>query len=279
LNGKTGAGSRNKEEKKGAYMGESLKVKGRRIITLANQKGGVGKTSSALCIGSGLAMAGQKTLLIDGDPQGNLTLFFDREKTNDLAGLFREMVSTARVKNAEEYIIKNVRENLDLIPLYNRNLRNDLSENQLSDITLLFIDMVSQFKDNYDWVIIDCSPSNGRLEKLMVSVSDAVLVPLEFQLFSIAGLNGLMEDIKNCGTQVRKNIAVEALLFIKAENRLNRVIEYRKIFETFYIPIYEICKSEYLPRSIEAKKTVWEFAPSSIVAKDYFKVIEKLFIG
>jgi chromosome partitioning protein len=258
---------------------ESLKKKDRKIITIANQKGGVGKTSSALCIGSGLAMAGQKALLIDGDPQGNLTLFFTEEKRNDLSGLLKEMAASAKVNNPYDYIIPGIRENLDLLPLFNRNLRNEISENQLSDITLLFIDLVAKLRGLYDWIVIDCSPSNGRLEKLMISSSEAVLVPLEFQLFSIAGLQGLLEDIKNCGTQVRKNISVEALLFIKAENRLTRVHEYRNIFQTFYIPIYEVCKSEFLPRSIELKKTIWETAPSSFVARDYYNIIEKLFIG
>ena len=108
---------------------------------------------------------------------------------------------------------------------------------------------------------------------------EAVLVPLEFQLFSIAGLSGLLEEIASVGKATGREILVDSLIFTKTENRLSRVQEYRKIFAEFQIPIFEICKSEVLPKSIEEGKTVWEYDPASFVARDYYKIIEKSYLG
>lgn len=259
--------------------GRLLRESGLRTICISNQKGGVGKTASSICLSSGLAIAGQKVLVIDGDPQGNLSLFFTKEKSFDLSDLFKEIIENGMVLSIDKYISKDVRPGLDIIPLHNRKLRTEISENQLADITFAFAKLVSQLKNTYQWILIDCSPSNGRLEKLLISSSDAALVPLEFQLFSIAGLSSLLNDIKACGQILQKDIPIEALIFIKAENRLNRVQEYRKIFSTFQLPIYEVCKSEFVPKSIEMGMTIWEMAPSSFVSKDYYKIIEKIFLG
>ncbi len=257
----------------------SLKSRGLTIVSIGNQKGGVGKTVSAITIASGLAAAGQKTLMIDGDPQGNLTLFYISKNQPDIMSLFQDILEQKAIDNLENYIIQGVRENLDLIPFLHNDFRSRDIEQKLPLIQVAFFNLLLKAKQSYDWILFDCSPSNGMLEQLIISSSEAVLVPLEFQLFSISGLEYLLEEIKLCGKNVSRNITVAALIFTKAENRLNRIQVYSDIFKTFTIPIYEICKSEYLPRSVEMRKTIWEFAPSSIVGKDYYKLIDKLFIG
>ena len=257
-----------------------LKQRDKRIVSFVNQKGGVGKTSSALCIATGLALAGQQVLLIDGDPQGNLTLFFTEKKQNDLYRLFIDIKTNGEVYNPFEYPIRGVREKLDLIPIFERELRSLLNEKEMEGLILPFSNFLAKLKQQYDWIFIfDCSPSNGMLEKAIISVSEAIFVPLEFQLFSIAGLNGLLDEISRCGEKQGRAIIVEALIFTKAEKHINRIKEYRQIFSDFHIPIYEICKSEDIPKSIEMKRTIWEIAPSRNAASDYYEIITHSFLG
>ena len=84
--------------------------------------------------------------------------------------------------------------------------------------------------------------------------------------------------MKDCSADAGKEIRVHSLIFTKAENRLGRVNTYREVFSSFSIPIFEICKSEYISRSLEKSRTIWECGPSSYAARDYSRVIEKGFL-
>ncbi len=257
----------------------SLLNQGRKIVCMVNQKGGVGKTTSVLSLASGLALAGQKVLLIDGDPQGNLSLFFDEKRSPDLSDLLIELIRSTDVESIDRFKITGVRDNLDLVPLYNRKFRSDISENQLFDVAYMFSEIVKNESQKYDWIFIDSSPSNGMLEKLLISSSKSVLVPLEYQLFSISGLKSMLVDVQTIGKRLGKRVIVDALLFTKIEERLTRTKEYRKLFSDFSIPIFEVFKSEAMARSIEDRKTIWEYNQKSSVCLDYLNIIEKLFFG
>lgn len=252
-----------------------------RVITVANQKGGVGKTSSVIQIASGLARRGDRVLAIDGDPQGNLTLFFgDRvKKTGTQAGngnfgdLLRAL-GTGEGIPLHRYVRARVRRNLDIIPSADRDMRMSIHDDEIRNVTRKFSAFVAAVKSRYDWVFIDSSPSNSALERLLIAASDAVIIPLEFQIFSVAGLEAILDEVKSCNLESGKEILIHSLILTKAENRLNRVNEYRKVFSEFSIPIYEICKSEYLSRSLEKSRTIWECGPASYAARDYGKLIE-----
>jgi len=88
-----------------------------------------------------------------------------------------------------------------------------------------------------------------------------------------------LADLRDYGQRAGRDIQAEALIFTKAENGLARVTEYRKIFVSFRIPIFEVCKSEYINRTFERGKTIWEVGLTSYVAQDYERIIEKLFLG
>ncbi len=258
-------------------MANSLKQCGMRVITVANRKGGVGKTSSVIQIASGLARRGERVLVIDGDPQGNLTLFFgDREK-KDISAMLASMASGERIK-IDEYLCKSVRRHLDIIPAKNRNLRLEMRDTAIANAYEPFLNLMSTMKERYDWVIIDSSPANSPLERLLIRASDAVIIPLEFQLFSVSGLESILEEVDYCAEEAKRDIKVHSLIFTKAENRLNRVNAYRQVFSSFHIPIFEICKSEYVTRSIEKSRTIWECGPASYAARDYARIIEKGFL-
>ncbi len=258
-------------------MTTSLKKAGAKIITIANQKGGVGKTSSVIQIASGLARRGERVLAIDGDPQGNLTLFFGDKDKKDFGNLLVELLGETAV-NPAEFINRNVRRNLDLIPARNKNLRMDVRDADIIAASEPFSAFAQIVRQKYDWVIVDSSPSNSPLERLLIRASDAVIIPLEFQLFSVTGLESILDEVANCTRDSGRDIKVHSLIFTKAENRLNRVQTYRDVFSTFHLPIFEICKSEYIARSLEKSRTIWECGPASFAARDYARIIERGFL-
>jgi chromosome partitioning protein len=276
-------------------MGPSLRELGLKTVAIANQKGGVGKTVTTLNLAAGLARMGQRVLVIDGDPQGNLTLLLGRrglspdldpavaarcrkQAPGDLASLLSALAARQSAAMSG-YIEKGVRRNLDLLPSRNRRMRFDLGDAGIMAATDGFLRLLERLAGHYDWILVDSSPSNGTLERLLVSACDAVIIPLEFQLFSVAGLEAILSEVRECATIRGREIRLHALVFVKAENRVHRVDEYRKVFSRFRLPIYEVCKSEYVPRSLERRKTLWEAAPTSYAARDYTRILEKSFLG
>ncbi len=249
---------------------------GAKIFTVANQKGGVGKTSSVIQIASGLARRGEKVLMIDGDPQGNLTLFFGAKDKRDFSALVSDLAKGEKTK-ADAYINARVRRNLDLIPAGNKRLRLDVRDTEIIGDYARFTDFINPLRERYEWIIIDSSPSNSPLEHMLIRASDAVIIPLEFQLYSVSGLESILDEVRSCSAEAGREIHVHSLLFTKAENRLHRVQTYRELFSSFHIPVYEICKSEYISRSLEKSRTIWECGPSSYAARDYRTLLDKGF--
>jgi chromosome partitioning protein len=265
----------------------SLRSLGLGIVAVANQKGGVGKTTTVIELASGLARAGQRVLAVDGDPQGNLSLFFsprlgpgDGEtptKGRDFADLMGDLLGEA-LPPIDAYLSRRVRKGLDLLPANHRQLRRERSEADLLRAAPAFASLLASLKARYDWILVDCSPSNGALERMLVRACEAVIVPLEFQLFSVAGLQSILDEVSACTLEAGHGIRVHALVFTKAENRVARVESYREVFSAFRIPIFEVCKSEYIPRSLERSRTIWESGSSSFAARDYARIIEKAFL-
>ena len=266
-------------------MTPSLRELGLRVVAVANQKGGVGKTVTVATLASGLARRGQRVLLVDGDPQGNLSqLFGVRDKRPELGDLLErlseaaESTPSARLR-ADDYIVKRVKLRLDLLPVHRRKLRTELGDARIEKAEKGFSLFLERLEPRYDWILIDTSPSNGALERLLVSASRAVVIPMEFQVFSVSGLESILEDVAECSRRSGRPIRAHSLVFTKAENGLARVETYRSVFSSFKIPIFEVCKSEYVPRALERGRTLWESAPSSYAARDYGKIIDKSFLG
>jgi chromosome partitioning protein len=278
-------------------MGPSLRELGLNIVAVANQKGGVGKTVTTLNLAAGLAREGQRVLVIDGDPQGNLTLLLGRRPAvpasldapahasrarkpspHDLSDL---LVAIAEKKGVaiSGFIEKGVRRGLDLIPSRNRRMRLELGDTEIQSAAPGFSRLLSRLAEHYDWILMDTSPSNGPLERALIAACEAVIIPLEFQLFSVAGLEAILSEVRECAADHGREIRAHALVFVKAENKVSRIDEYRKVFARFRLPVFEICRSEYVPRSIERRKTLWEAAPASYAARDYSRIIDKSFLG
>ena len=209
-----------------------------RIIAIANQKGGVGKTTTSINLSASLAEKGKKVLLIDTDPQGNTTSGFGIDK-NDLENTIYELIlGECTIKDC---IIKNVIENLSIIPA-NVNLA-------AAEIELIGVDKKEfilknegdYVKDEYDYILIDCPPSLNMLTINSMTTADSVLVPIQCEYYALEGLSQLIHTINLVKERLNPELSMEGVVFTMYDSRTNlsiQVVEnvksnlHQKVFET-----------------------------------------------
>lgn len=209
-----------------------------RIIAIANQKGGVGKTTTSINLSAAMAASGKKILVIDTDPQGNTTSGFGIEK-NDLENTIYElMLSECSIK---ECILNDVIDGVSIIPS-NVNLA-------ATEIELIGIDKkefilkreVEWIKDSYDYIIIDCPPSLNLLTLNAMTTADSVLVPIQCEYYALEGLSQLIHTINLVKERLNPDLDMEGVVFTMYDSRTNlssQVVENvkshlnQRVFET-----------------------------------------------
>lgn len=189
-----------------------------RIIAIANQKGGVGKTTTAINLSACLAEKGKKVLSIDMDPQGNMTSGLGVDKDSVEKTVYDLIIGEAQI---EEIICKNVLENLDVLPT---NI--DLSAVEIELIGIdnkeyIIKNEVDKVKDNYDFVIIDCPPSLSMLTINAMTTADSVLVPIQCEYYALEGLSQLIHTIELVKERLNSNLEIEGVVFTMYDARTN----------------------------------------------------------
>lgn len=247
-----------------------------KVIAVANQKGGVGKTTTAINLSAALAQKGKKILVVDSDPQGNATSGFGIDKNALDNTIYELLLGECTIQDC---IIKNVFDNLSVLPA-NVNLA-------AAEIEMIGVDKkeyilrqeVDWIKDDYDFIIIDCPPSLSMLTVNAMTTADSVLVPIQCEYYALEGLSQLIHTINLVKERLNEELDIDGVVFTMYDSRTNlsaQVVE--NVKQNLKQNVYQTL----IPRNIRLAEApshgmpICFYDPKSVGAENYAALAEEV---
>ena len=248
----------------------------RRTIAIANQKGGVGKTTTAINLSACLAEKGKKVLAVDMDPQGNMTSGLGVDKDSVENTIYNLIIGEAKM---EEVLIKNVLENLDIIPT---NIDLSGAEIELLDVEekeYIVRNEINKIKDNYDFIFIDCPPSLSMLTINAMTTADSVLVPIQCEYYALEGLSQLIHTVKLVRDRLNPKLTIEGVVFTMYDARTNLSLQ---VVENVKDNLEQTIYKTIIPRNIRLAEApsygipINKYDPKSAGAESYLRLADEV---
>ncbi len=247
-----------------------------RIIAVANQKGGVGKTTTSINLSACLAALGKKVLAIDMDPQGNMTSGLGIDKNEVENSVYDLILGETEI---EQVICKEALENLDVIP---SNINLSAAEIELigvEDKEYIIHNEVEKVRDNYDFVIIDCPPSLNTLTINAMTTADSILVPIQCEYYALEGLSQLIHTIELVKERLNPNLGIEGVVFTMYDARTNLSLQ---VVENVKDNLNQTIYKTIIPRNIRLAEApshglpINLYDPKSAGAESYMLLAEEV---
>lgn len=247
-----------------------------RTIAIANQKGGVGKTTTAINLSACLAEKGKKVLAVDMDPQGNMTSGLGVDKDSVENTIYNLIIGESKM---EEVLIKDVLENLDIIPT---NIDLSGAEIELLDVEekeYIVRNEIDKIKDNYDFIIIDCPPSLSMLTINAMTTADSVLVPIQCEYYALEGLSQLIYTVELVRDRLNPKLTIEGVVFTMYDARTNLSLQ---VVENVKDNLEQTIYKTIIPRNIRLAEApsygipINKYDPKSAGAESYLRLADEV---
>lgn len=247
-----------------------------KIIAIANQKGGVGKTTTSINLSAALAAQGKKVLIIDTDPQGNTTSGFGVEKNELDNTVYELMLNECTIK---ECILEEVIPNMDMLPTNVNLAAIEIETIDVANKEYILKNEIDWIKDKYDFILIDCPPSLSMLTVNAMTAADSVLVPIQCEYYALEGLSQLIHTINLVKSRLNENLEMEGVVFTMYDSRTNLSAE---VVENVKDNLDEHIFDTVIPRNIRLAEApsfgqpITVYDPKSAGSVSYLSLAEEI---